>query len=210
MDEVLSAAEFWLLSHLIDLRMPVGVFGSTNIAELLSGNPPRFGPTRMLQAIRSLNDRRLIATGRRTRAAGLVETPAIENLESSLAERRPYTTYMWLTAEGGAAWEGYAQPDWRKFLLEDRDEHGRVTAVTSQHDRMIAWYCEALRGAVAGGVLGESREPVESWRATYWKTLVGGTRFTFQWSTDGGCPDVRSAGHRAMQYLTRLWRCVGS
>jgi hypothetical protein len=212
MVDVLSAAELWVLSYAVEAKMPVGIYGSPNFGHLLNCNASRFTIDQVSQAIRSLFESKLVALGQESPASrGLTDESSVGDLDAKLREHRPFVSYLWLTPRGGASWEGYVQPDWSKFILEERDEHGRVVVITCQHEGLIARYRHAMQEALRVDQLEASEDAVGSWAATYWKTLMGGKRVQFaQPSRELQWPEIASNGYSAMCSLSRLWRQVGS
>lgn len=191
--------------------MPLAVYGARNFGEVLNCNAARFSRDQVAQAITSLFERNLIAIGEQSPSSlGMVEDSHIVGLDAKLSEDIPFVSYLWLTPRGGAAWEDYAQPDWRKFILEDMDTNGHIVAFTCQHPVLRMHYCTAMQQALRVDQLPVLEEPVGSWAATYWKTLVGGQRVRFTQGVPQGClQGIGVNGSMARSHLVGLWRRIG-
>lgn len=89
----------------------------------------------------------------------------------------PLSVYYWLTAQGGAAWEAFARPDWDHFMdgfgsCAEEEDGSKCVQATCPSKFLLERY---LAGA---HWLGFEIDPdaavwdtIRPWEATYWKEL---------------------------------------
>jgi hypothetical protein len=203
----LSRGEFWLLANAVEhglplplLTMPEWVPGGTNnaIDVVLNRQGHGLGFESLLETLAQMARNDWIRFGRTFRDDP-ISCPDTKEIDVFLRERVRFdqAVFYWLTAAGGAAWEAFARPEWRRYIEHNHDyaddaaSCARMTTIETSNWKQLDKYLRALAGEQvieAGSIVLSELRP---WQATYWKTLPFGLRCTF-----------RSNETRSRDYLT--------
>jgi hypothetical protein len=105
--------------------------------------------------------------------------------------------YYGLTAQGGARWEEYSNPDWDRYADEawgiDPNE-GEISATTRELVERHLSFQDIGNYRVCPG--SEVWDILSPWEATYWKTLPTGHRLRLEYE-----PDEKSSWDLSTEYL---------
>ena len=187
----LGRLEYWLLDVVAEFAVPVQILRPGRIEDLLNRRSLGATNAEIAQALVALRDSGLvwIRGGR---------IPA-KTLQRILADKgaRDYG----LTAEGGAAWERAARPDWSRYIDDcawiaggGDPQRGLVESDLWQYEitcadvalleRYFGFEREFLLkpGIVVEGSV--TRDVIRPWKATYWKVLPEAYRILFQTGRD--------------------------
>ncbi len=178
-----TRGEYWLLETVVEGRCPLCFLRGTenHLYELF--NKPGHGLDRhsLVDAIGRLIGMGLIVVGKPSPSGVILPIQlGFRDIEAALDEPGPHVipncmTYG-LTDEGSRQWEGFAAPEWDRYLSvyshESRSGRWKIgMAISITPWRVERW----LEGARFLGRLIEPtrvhRRTIRSWRATYWKSL---------------------------------------
>jgi len=173
--------ERWILEAACTLRYPIRALTGEGVQERFNRRHHGLDPTGVASVLRKLLRENLIVLSR-----GHGEAPLFDDDEElrrlvEVEYRGPLfkTTYYGLTADGGAVWESVACPDWDRYLdvsFGTDPNDGEVISVDSARADGYVFSPYQEHPPLAGSV---RRDRVESWPATYWKTLPLGHRIRF-------------------------------
>lgn len=183
----------WLLDAALEFPVPLAVLGAANFEEAL--NRPHHGCAieEIAHSISILANRGevRIRTGRADRSGSKAQSLSEEHILDRIKRPPLGDELSWyeLTARGGAAWEGWARPDWGRY----NDNCERIvensascfTALLAANESIAEELLELERQLNQERIVIDDsikRRVLRQWRATYWKTLPQGHLIAFRTS----------------------------
>ena len=189
----LSRGEFWLLANAVDHGLPLpmltlpqwtpGTRSMDTLDLVLNRQAHGLNLQSLIEALLHASRNDWVEFGRRGNERWI--HPSADDLATWLGKKGAFGdgVYYWLTAEGGAAWESFARPEWSLFIDHEFDEGEdgiRTTTVTTCDWKQLDRYLEAVarEEAIEPGTM--TLAELRPWQATYWKTLPFGLQCTFK------------------------------
>lgn len=190
-----TRAEYWILEVVVTGGWPLCYLHSDNPKDVEQMFNRRF---------HGLDRPKLIDCLEGLFAAGLIEAsidpgnipPGPLNRDkiiTALEEQGPHagpSTYYHLTAKGGSQWEAFAQPDWRRFVLDESHWGTGKGRLTCMDRKWLETY--VAHSSIAEGRIDEasiSYQELGTWKAAYWKVLPNGYCVEFRRPWEQGMPE---------------------
>jgi hypothetical protein len=177
-----SRAEYWLLENVVDRLFPLCHLGDSAFCSQLYKAGHGLDRQPLIELLHELFTAGLIAADRMSEEVPFA--PTIAQIASALDEPGPTNNqdclFYGLTERGGALWEQFAFPDWRRFISY------RPGELTGMRQELVEEHLKGMHHIGLRVLAGSERwDLVQPWKATGWKTLPHGHRVSFAFTEDG-------------------------
>lgn len=215
MEPRFTRGEYWLLETVVEQKWEICALIWSELEIVL--NKKGHGLTRasLVETFHRLLSSGLIYA--KNEATGFISTPeqierALDEIESRRVDpvNEKEFTYYGLTQEGGAQWEAFAAPDWRKYIdggfhfPEESEYEYEIWEVIGVDKSRVEKWIESTCSHVNTEVILASVEwdYIAPWQATYWKQLEGAYRVRFQGQED---TQEYSTPPSSVAYFDSIW-----
>ena len=172
-----TRGEYWLLETSIESGTPIGWVFDQNADVILNKEHHGLTGDELLDAFESLFGRGLIRVEVRGRRLCTLHRKTL----IAVVTHRLKAAY-WVTAEGGAAWEEFARPNWDEYIpvfgyWSAGSSHEECCSLS--RERLEAYLALAKEAGYVLDSSGVQWDVVRPWEATYWKVFPMAYRLQF-------------------------------
>jgi hypothetical protein len=183
-----TQGEFWILSSAVQTKYPIACLIEADLEAHYNRRSHGLDVSEVVDTLDVLFTEGLLEVERWSpRVNDFVRSTLPRDQILPALHWKPDRLDYALTAEGGAAWESFARPNWEAFISHERDQDDTSMWVVACTDRRrLAQYLWANSLHERNPAIGAAEiEAVAEWPATYWKTLPHGFRARYPANDDG-------------------------
>jgi hypothetical protein len=191
---LMDKAEYWLLSSVIEDRLPLRLLVSSDLELHLNRRGHGLPYLDLINTLHRLFERGDLIAHYMSRYPGeLLDsderpvfeqvgdyfTPSRQEIEAGVRGAAPI--YYGLTRQGGSRWEGISNPNWNRYLDDSYYFPQRAEIISANRGLIETLYAHQAELGWVPVTGTEVWDVVSPWRVTYWKTLSMAHRLQFQW-----------------------------